>query len=87
MPPPFFFPFSRTEPGTIPPPTVGGGGISFDINRTGRKIRPVLLIGFCTNLPIFCENFTRFWTEIFLFSCNYLYSSEKKSYQQVNNSR
>ena len=27
-PPPFFFPFSRTEADTIPPPTVGGGGIS-----------------------------------------------------------
>ena len=42
--------------------------------------------GFCTNLPIFCGNFTRFWTENFYSVCNCLYCNEKKSYQQVNNS-
>ena len=47
----------------------------------------VVCHGFCTNLPIFCEIFTRFWIENFQLACNYLYFSEKISYQQVNNSR
>ena len=84
---------------TIPRHAVAVSGISFltpnAVRHSARResvernlLRgDVACHGFCTNLPIFCENFTRFWTEIFLFSCNYLYSSEKKSYQQVNNSR